>query len=190
MNEKKKSDWKGNLFFLALIGIILFTPIGFQIRVWIAKLIQFNPSVESIKDRKRISHFNWDLSTPNNQMINFSQSKGKVVLLNFWATWCPPCVAELPDLQNLYSHYEDNPDIDFYFVTQEETKKVKDFLSKKDYSIPFYSAYSGIPKELESSSIPTTFLINKKGEIVINKTGAADWDDEEIIRLIDDILKE
>ena len=104
------------------------------------------------------------------------------------ATWCPPCVAEMPSLQNLYDVYGDQ--VDFYFVTAEERDVVDAFMKKKGYTLPVYLQRFNPPAQLQERSIPTTFLIGKHGNIVIKKTGAADWDDESTKAIIRKLLDE
>ena len=110
------------------------------------------------------------------------------MLVNLWATWCPPCIAEMPDLQALYNEYGDR--VEFLFVTQENKETVQQFLNKKGYTIPVYIPTSKTPEELSSRSIPATYLIDKKGAIVINKKGAANWDSTSVKEEIERLLAE
>ena len=110
--------------------------------------------------------------------INFNQSKDKVVIINYWATWCAPCIAEMPSLQELYTEFKD--DVDFYFVTNDEPQKVNTFMSKNDYDMPSYRQRSQAPQILQSSSLPTTYMISKKGEIIMKKIGSANWSSDKV----------
>jgi Thiol-disulfide isomerase and thioredoxins len=122
----------------------------------------------------------------SSEKVNLSRSEGKVILINFWATWCPPCVAEMPYLQKLYETYKD--EVDFYFVTSEVRDKLQLFLDKKGYDIPVYIPLEREPDLLENTSLPTTFLISQTGEIIIRKVGAASWNNEAIHELLDELL--
>ncbi len=119
---------------------------------------------------------------------NFSEAKGKVIVLNFWATWCPPCVAEMPSFQKLYDDFGN--EVEFYFVSQEEEGPLKRFLEKKGYDLPVYRSLSYIPEQLVSNSLPTTYVISKSGDIVVEKTGAADWNTEGFRQLLRELLGE
>ena len=110
------------------------------------------------------------------------------MFINFWATWCPPCIAEMPDLQELYNDYGEK--ITFLFVTNEDRETVSSFFTKKEYNLPAYQAIQKAPEQLYSRSIPATYLINKQGEIVINKTGAASWNSKKVRSQIDQLLSE
>jgi len=103
----------------------------------------------------------------NNQIISLKNYKEKVVLLNFWATWCPPCRAEIPDLIQLYEKYKENFVIIGVSLDREGIEVVKDFYSKFKINYPVVMGNPEIVKSYGGiSAIPTSFLINKKGEIV------------------------
>lgn len=117
-----------------------------------------------------------------------SQYKGKWVLVNFWATWCPPCIAEMPAFEKLYQDYKN--DVVFLFVANDDPKKVKKFITDKNYSHPVYYQLTEAPKEMLSNSLPTTYIINKQGDIVVDKTGAADWNSGKVRDMLDVLIKE
>ncbi|MEM7187807.1 MAG: TlpA disulfide reductase family protein, partial [Bacteroidota bacterium] len=106
--------------------------------------------------------------------------------INFWATWCPPCVAEMPSLQNLYDEYGDR--VDFYFVSMESEEKINKFMEKKGYNFPVYIPKQQIPQTIRGNSLPTTYVISKKGGIVVDKVGAADWDSRATKELLNGLL--
>src|SRR5690606_23343132 len=122
--------------------------------------------------REVLSDYQWNLYTLSGEKATFEEARGEVVVLNFWATWCPPCVAEMPSFQKLYDSYGHK--VKFYFVSQEEEEPLKNFLEKRSYDLPVYRSVSRMPEKLVSNSLPTTFVISKSGEIVMHKTGAAD----------------
>ena len=156
------------------------------IQVFVQRLISFSPSENSVADREVLEDYNWSLQELNAAEINFSQSKGKVVIVNLWATWCPPCVAEMPSFQKLYNSYGDK--VDFYFVTSEKPEKIEKFMLKNEYSLPIFIQKYEAPKQLQSQALPTTFLISKSGEIVIKEEGAADWNSAKMQTLLDKLL--
>ncbi|WP_196892688.1 TlpA family protein disulfide reductase [Aureivirga marina] len=154
----------------------------------ILQIISSSPSVESVGERRKLDTYNWNLKGVNEENLNFNQTKEKVVLVNFWATWCPPCIAEMPSLQKLYNDYKDK--VQFVFVSNENPEKIKSFLNNKGYDLPIYSSLSRAPKEFESSSIPATFLVDKAGYIVIDKKGSADWNTSKVRKTIDELLQQ
>ncbi len=185
MEKFLKKNWS-NILFGVLIILMFIPQTRMPIQVFVQRLISFSPSETSVDKREVLKDYQWPLQELNAVEVNFSQSKGKVVLINFWATWCPPCVAEMPSFQKLYDDY--GVDMDFYFVTSEEPEKVQKFMDKNNYSLPVYIQAYEAPEQLQSRALPTTFLISKEGEIVINETGAANWNSDKLRKLLDDLL--
>ncbi|HPF10634.1 MAG TPA: TlpA disulfide reductase family protein [Flavobacteriaceae bacterium] len=174
---------------LMVIAILLFVPqTGTPIKVFLNRLLSGSPSLIAEKNQERLTDYNWSLFSLANEKVNLEQSKGRVVLVNLWATWCPPCLAELPSLEGLYNQYANR--MDFYFISYEDATVLKRFLAKKDVSLPVYNPASQSPTQLESSALPTTFLISKEGIIVMKKTGAARWDSEKTKQVIEKLLAE
>ena len=182
-----KKHWSNILFGLFIILMII-PQTRMPIQVFLQRTISFSPSEIEKEDRTILKDYNWKLSDLNSNTINISESKEKVVLINFWATWCPPCVAEMPELQELYDHYKGK--VDFYFVTNDNPDKIKLFLKSKGYDLPVFRPLEEPPSVLDSRSLPTTYLISKKGEIIMRKVGAASWNSDKVHQTIDDLLAE
>ena len=180
-----------NIIFFGFI-LFLFTPYGLPVRTTLIKGMSLVTtqifSVELDKeDMKTLSSYNWKLVNTDREFINFESLKGKVIVVNFWATWCPPCIAEMPSFEKLYEAYKE--DVVFLFVTNDEENKVIKFLDKNEYTIPVYFEASNRPVEMQSNSLPTTYIINRNGEIVVDKTGAVDWNSKKVKDLLDELLQ-
>jgi len=182
MKKILKQHWS-NILFVGVVLLILNTPI----KEWVLRQLAFSPSVASVETN--IKNYKWQLKGLNAQSLDFEELKGKVVFVNFWATWCPPCRAELPMIQNLYEDYKGK--VVFVFVTNEEWPTVSSFFDENEYSLPVYNSISIPPVEFrKTQSIPASYLISKKGTIVVQKVGAADWNSKKTRLLIDDLLQE
>ena len=173
-----------NILFIILIGLLFYPPT----RIYFIRFISFSPSIEKTEKREKLVNYNWNLKGLNTENINFNEIKNKVILVNFWATWCPPCIAELPSMQKLYRDYKDQ--IVFLFVTNENKETINTFLKKKNMYIPVYNPLNNRPKLFENRTIPITFLIDKQGYIIIKKKGAADWNSKKIRKLLDNLTKQ
>ena len=182
-----KNEWF-NIILVVVILALLIPGIRKPLQIFANKVFAFSPSVTSVEDRKTIADYNWVLEKNNRDRTEFSQFEGKVVLVNFWATWCPPCIAEMPSFQELYKDYKD--EVVFLFVSSEDHQTVRGFLDRKNYSLPAYRPLNNAPDPLNGKVLPTTFLIGKNGEIAINKVGAADWNSEAVRSTIDNLLAE
>ncbi len=160
---------------------------GFVNRI---KAMIIAPSVNSEKNIIQLSEtdYNWEIQSINGNSINFSDYTGKVIFLNFWATWCPPCVGEMPEIQKLYNLYKNNNGIKFLLVTNEPISKAREFIKKREYDFPVFSSVTPTPSVFKSSVIPTTFIISKKGKILVNETGATNWSGKTTTELIEKLL--
>ena len=174
--EFLKKNWS-NLLFIFLIIILILPQTRKPLQVHINRIFAFSPSEVSEEEREKLHDYDWELVGLNEDFVNLNSSEGKVAIINLWATWCPPCIAEMPSFQELYNDYSEK--VDFYFVSSEEPEKLENFLQKHDYSFPVFMPASPAPQVLQSNSLPTTYVISKSGEILVEKTGAADWNDEE-----------
>lgn len=184
-----KEQISNAIWILALV-LILFTPVGFHLRVWANKVIAATLSADVVADDEQITleDYHWNLMDLEGQHIDFKSTKGKVALVNVWATWCPPCVAELPSFMELYGDYKDK--LVFAFVANDEKEKVEAFLKKKGYGLPVYFQASKAPQELTSTTIPATYIISRSGKIVVDEKGAANWNSERIRALLDELIAE
>ena len=119
--------------------------------------------------------------------VTLEKLNEKPVFVNVWATWCPPCIAELPSIIDVYETYGDR--VNFVLATNEGSEKVKSFLEKNKYnSAPFY-LYDRLPVEFKTESIPTTFILDKNGKVVLKKKGAARWNTGKIKKLLNELLQ-
>jgi len=151
-------------------------------------LALFSPSAISKVEREQLTDYSWSLRSLDGSDYDFSKAKGKVIILNFWATWCAPCIAEMPAFQELYADYGNK--IEFLLVSNEKEDVIQKFLNKHDYTFRIMRPMSAIPESLEARSIPRTFIIDKKGNIVIDKTGAANWNSESVRETLDNLITE
>lgn len=186
--KKKKKSIIFDVIFYAVLAAIIFTPAGKPVKVWVNKALSFAPSVKKEENREVLQDYHWQMVDDKGVPFNLSDAKGKVVFVNSWATWCPPCIAEMPSIQKLYDSYKDNEDVVFIFATTDPVEKVQAFMSDNGYTLPSHYIHSTPPKQLSSNSIPHTAIIAKDGSIVVNKKGAADWNSKKVRKTIDALL--
>lgn len=115
----------------------------------------------------------------DDQPVSLDEFKGKKILLNFWATWCVPCLKEMPSMAEAQKILE-NEDFVFLFATTDPKAKILTFKEKNDY--PFkYLRYTGTLDKLNIYALPSTFIYNSKGKIAQRIDGATAWDSDEMI---------
>ncbi len=182
-----KKHWS-TVALLVFVALLFIPQTGTPIKVFFNRLIAFSPSEIAEADQESISDYNWQLQDLQGNTVDFASAKDKVILVNVWATWCPPCIAEMSSMQALYTTYKD--EVSFYFVSIETTETVQKFIDKNEYTFPVFTTQHNFPKVLETNSFPTTYLISKDGKIIMNKKGAADWNSTSVHKTIDALLAE
>ena len=124
----------------------------------------------------------FDLQGPAGEPQRLSDHRGKPVILNFWATWCPPCRAEMPSMQRAHDTVADEGISVIAVNVGEDAETIERFLSETDVDFP-------IPMDLDSEvvqsypvkGLPTTFVIDPKGRLVYSATGEREWDDPKLL---------
>lgn len=133
---------------------------------------------------------NFTLTDIHNKSIEIADKRGKVVLLNFWASWCPPCVVEIPSMNRLAGYYDSN-DFEIVSVNFKETPEViESFLTEVDVDFPVLIDLDGkVSAKYQIFSFPSSFLIDKQGQIRYSVNSAIEWDDEEVKDVINSMIK-
>lgn len=137
-------------------------------------------------EEDKVADYNFTLETFDNQIVSFSDMREKVVFINFWATWCPPCVAEMPDIHSLYK--EKGDEIAFVMISlDQDEKKAHDFIVKKEFDFPVYFLRSTLPSSYDTHSIPTTYVIGKDGLIKVENHGMAKYNSKSFKTFLDEL---
>ncbi len=128
-----------------------------------------------------------DLADQAHQLADF---KGQYVLLNFWATWCAPCVEEMPALEALHQKLRPHGFTVVAISTDTiETAKIEAFVRKLKVTFPiFRDADQAISKKYGARDLPATFLLNPKGEVIAAAKGARDWASEQAFSYFNELL--
>lgn len=118
--------------------------------------------------------FNLSLMDENETIKSLEEFKGEVIFMNMWATWCPPCIAEMPNINKL--HKAMGNEVAFVMVSlDDDFETAKAFNKRKGYDLPIYALRSNRPAMYQSSTVPTTYVINAKGELVLTHKGMANY---------------
>lgn len=127
----------------------------------------------------------------NGMVLDLSEQKGKVVFINFWATWCPPCIAEMPAIQQLYDQFRSDSRVVFIMADMDnDPAKAKAFLNKKGLDLPLYAPASQLPPSLYTGTLPTTVILDKSGNVTFHHEGAADYSNPEVAEFIRKLLQQ
>ncbi|MFD1772284.1 TlpA family protein disulfide reductase [Sphingobacterium suaedae] len=127
----------------------------------------------------------------NGKTLSLRSLTGKVVFINFWATWCPPCIQEMPSIHQLKQSFNDTADVVFLMVDVDNNiEKSSAFMKKKKYDLPVYVPASDIPPDYLGGAIPTTVILDKKGEVVARMEGGRDYARPEVQKALRDLVEE
>ena len=129
--------------------------------------------------------------TRDGTKVNLSKLKGKIVLVHFWATWCPPCVDELPELDRFWQRYKGNPEIALYSVSVDDNWQAIDtFRKQHPFDLPLYrDPDSKTAHKFGTTKFPETYIADRNGKVLYHLAQAIDWDSPEVAQNIDALLK-
>lgn len=124
------------------------------------------------------------LTDRNGKKVNLQDFKGKTVFVNLWATWCPPCRAELPSIQQLYNKTKGDK-VQFVMLSLDDKFSTAiRFFDQSNLSMPAFYPAGPVPDLLNVPAIPTTFIFNAKGELVKKIEGGDNYNSNKFIRLL------
>ena len=187
--EKKIFDKITDILFVVLLIALLIPTSRTAIIVTVKRVTSFAPKFISSDKRDSISKsdYYWEFESLDNEAVNLVDYSGKTLFINEWATWCPPCIAEMPSIQKLYDQLKENDEIVFIIVTNENESVVENFIKENGYSFPVMLARSSTPEPFYSPSIPTTYIVSPEGEIVLKEVGSKKWHGKDTIDFINSL---
>ncbi|MEO1054208.1 MAG: TlpA disulfide reductase family protein [Bacteroidota bacterium] len=183
--KKEIRDWG---IFFTILGVLYFTGLYTDVAAFAQNMVlktglitpDTRLAAEDIKD----ADYNLTLKSLDGEIVKLEEYKGKVIFMNLWASWCAPCVAEMPSIEKLYEKV-DKEKVAFVMLSMDKDEsKAKRFVDRKKFDLPFFLPASGVPRAYYSPSIPTTYVISKDGKIVSKKVGMANYDTNKFLKFI------
>ena len=135
----------------------------------------FKPDIEAAPS---VSDFDYSglFTSVNGEPVNLNRYKGKTLFINLWATWCPPCRAEMPHIAELYKKVEGEENLEFLMIAlDEDFEKSKKYIQDKQFPFPVFHASHGLNASLQSQSIPTTLVVDPSGRVVFYHKGMSNF---------------
>ncbi len=186
--KKLRKLSKSDLFFAAFLLLLLVPQTRKPILVGVnkARVWALSPNLNSKDKQVQLTTFDYRLTDLAGLQTEVAIGKDNIIFLSYWATWCPPCIAELPSIQKLYKSYGKH--IDFVLITKEDPAVVRQFLEKNTLDLPVYNPNMKTPPGLKDDRLPTSYLIGANGEILMEQTGATDWNSIKVRQVLDELL--
>lgn len=186
--KKKWYSILSDAIFIIIITLLIIPSTRTDVAAFFIRLTSFPPSTLEKNEQFTVSNQvqTWQLLDMEGNQVSFASLNNKPIFLNFWATWCPPCIAELPGITDVYEKYKN--DVSFILVSSESRAKVRAFAKKNNFNQMLFYQNSSVPTDFISQSIPTTFIIDKKGVVVLSKKGVARWDSGSIQEILDELI--
>ena len=172
-----------NYLLIAFLIFIIVSPNG---KAWVLRqfisvgLFKAEIKKDAVKDYPNNSSFSFTDTKGN--INNISMLRGKVVFINFWASWCPPCRAEMPSINDLYKKLQSDTNFVFLSINEDDDKsKANSYLENNDFSFPIFYASGNVPGEIFAGTLPTTIVLSKQGRIVLKHEGLAGYNTDSFI---------
>lgn len=192
-NNKKKKSWKRPVIewgLLILIVVTLYTTgyhtqvIGMAQRGLLATGL-IKPTFTVDEDQMRNAGTEFYFADESNKTTSIEYYRGKVVFLNVWASWCPPCIAEMPSIESLYADFKNDDEVEFLLISvDEDFEDAKEFVESRDLNLPIYHYRGKDPDIFDSDVVPTTYVITPTGKIAMEKKGMAAYDSSEFVEFL------
>ncbi|WP_276088096.1 TlpA disulfide reductase family protein [Pedobacter sp. JY14-1] len=185
-----RNHW-GSVILIIFIALMVFSPAS---KAWVMQQLLrtglFNAHVADT-ERKAGPGVDFSLGLKDGRTIRMSSLKGKVVFINFWASWCPPCRAEFPGMIKLYNRFKDDDRIIFLFVNEDDNlQTAEEYLNRENYQLPLALNQGGIPSAIYSGNLPTTIVLDKTGQLRYRHEGFAAYDSPEFMAQLEHLVKE
>ena len=132
--------------------------------------------------------YGWTIQTPEGERVRLEAYRGRVLFINMWASWCAPCVAEMASIQRLRDSLRET-DVEFLLVSPEAREPVERFLRRYGYDLPVFLEVGDMPEVFGLRALPTTFVVDRSGNIVLKHRGAADWDDGAVRAFLEALIQ-
>ncbi len=127
---------------------------------------------------------NFQILDKNDQQLDIASMKGKKLFVNLWATWCPPCRAEIPSIERLASKVNKDKVAFIMLSLDDNFAKAKNYAKKNKMSLPLYYPAENLPSMFAVNAIPVTFIFNENGDLMKVMEGSADYDTKEYVELL------
>ena len=184
-----KAQWL-NVLLIAFVLLMFFNP---DAKAWMLQRLfsvgLFKAEIKKDAAKNESPNSSFFFTNTEGRTMSTAELKGKVVLINFWASWCAPCRAEMPSLEVLYKKLGKDDRYVFLFINEDDDQsKAMAYLKKDKLTIPLSTSSGNMPNELFSGTLPTTVILNKEGKIVFKHEGVANYNTASFLKQLQELL--
>ncbi|HTN67986.1 MAG TPA: TlpA disulfide reductase family protein [Dysgonamonadaceae bacterium] len=196
--KSKNKTWIEYIVIAAAVIILYATGLHTEVIGFIQRGILatglMTPKIETVKNENEITvnsasipaDLNLTLMDEDGEIISLADFKGKPIFMNMWATWCPPCIAEMPNINKL--HNQVGSEVAFVMVSlDDEFETAKAFNKRKGFNLPIYALQSRRPPMYQSTTVPTTYIISADGKLMLTHKGMANYNTSEFKEFLNDL---
>lgn len=184
-----KAQWL-NALLIAFVLLMFFNP---DAKAWMLQRLfsvgLFKAEIKKDAAKNESPNRSFLFTNAEGRTMSTADLKGKVVLVNFWASWCAPCRAEMPSLEALYKKLGKDDRYVFLFINEDDDRsKAIAYLKKDKLTIPFYTSSGNLPDAIFSGTLPTTIILDKEGKIVFKHEGVANYNTASFLKQLQELL--
>lgn len=196
--SKQKSKKRTFIEWGLIIGVFIFlnqTSYGTLLQSWLQRGILMTglitPDISLAKEDRVDASFDLRLTAlSNGERLSLGDFRGKTIFMNVWATWCPPCLAEMPLIQALYDDVKQE-NIAFVMISTDESAEVaRAYFRKNEFTLPIYMLDGPLPEPYSSRILPTTYVISPNGKLVSKHAGMANYNSDSFRKFLRDLSAE
>ncbi len=192
MKKQIKRSKKRNLIewiiIIAVIAILYFTGLYTSVIGYMQSAFLYtgiiSPNKEIPISEQHDANYFVRFTSLEGKSLTLLELKGKVIFMNFWASWCPPCRAEMPYIQDLYDDLKNKKIVFLMINLDNDPAKASKFIKDENYHFPVYRLTGNLPIEYQSNTIPTTIVISASGKIIFKEQGMAKYNTDKFKKLL------
>lgn len=179
--------WVRNLVFAGTLALLYFTGATDWLMVKVIQMQLRAPEnhLRAEESQQSLYRYNYQFTDTQGNVHSLSEYAGRPVLINFWAGWCKPCLAEFPSLVKLQSNM---PNLTMLFISRQSADDFHGYVNSSNHALSFMLQSGGNPTELDHQAIPATFILNKDGVLIYKHIGSANWSGDHVVEMLGELI--